>query len=47
MQKWKSLALERDDDFIQHFQNLAKELDMAIVITYLEKRMNCLKIRLP
>jgi predicted amidohydrolase len=37
MQKWKSLALEQDDDFIQHFQNLAKELDMAIVITYLEK----------
>lgn len=37
MQKWKSLALKQDDDFIQHFQNLAKELDMAIVITYLEK----------
>lgn len=37
MQKWKSLALNQDDDFIRHFRKLAEELDMAIIITYLEK----------
>ena len=35
--KWKSHAIERDDAFIDHFRNLAKELEMAIAITYLEK----------
>jgi predicted amidohydrolase len=37
MQNWKSMAIDQNSDFIKHFQNLAKELDLAIVITYLEK----------
>jgi len=35
-EKWLSQAITKDDDFIKNFQNLAKELNMAIVITYLE-----------
>ena len=37
MEKWNSLAIHKDGSFVRHFQELAKELDMAIVITYLEK----------
>lgn len=37
MQKWKSMAISKDDAFVKHFQSLAKELEMAIVITYLER----------
>jgi predicted amidohydrolase len=35
-EKWKNLAIKQDSEFVRHFQNLAKKLDMAIVITYLE-----------
>ena len=34
---WQEQAIERDDAFIDHFRSLAKELEMAIAITYLEK----------
>jgi N-carbamoylputrescine amidase len=34
---WQMLAISHDDPFIIHFQKLAKELNMAIAITYLEK----------
>ena len=37
MDKWKSMAISKESEFIRHFQELAEELDMAIVITYLEK----------
>lgn len=34
---WKGLAITRDDPFIRHFRSLARELDIAIGITYLEE----------
>jgi len=34
---WLSLAVGREDPFLQHFRRLAAELGMAIGITYLEK----------
>ena len=34
---WQGQAIGRDDPFITHFQALAKELDMAIALTYLER----------
>jgi len=37
MQKWKNMGVSRNGEFVKHFQKLAKELEMAIVITYLEK----------
>lgn len=36
-EKWQSQAIDRKDSFITHFRNLAKELNMAIAISYLEK----------
>lgn len=36
-ERWQALAVSRDDPFIIHFQHLAKELNMAIALTYLEK----------
>lgn len=36
-EKWLSGAITKDDDFVKSFQDLAKELNIAIVITYLEK----------
>jgi predicted amidohydrolase len=36
-ERWRSLAISRDDPFITHFQSLARELKMAIALTYLEK----------
>lgn len=36
-ERWQKLALSREDSFITHFRNLAKELRMAIALTYLEK----------
>jgi predicted amidohydrolase len=36
-QVWADLAISRDDPFILHFRTLAKELNMAIALTYLEK----------
>lgn len=35
--KWNSNAIDNDDKFINQYINLAKELQMAIAITYLEK----------
>ena len=37
LEQWKSRAISQDGEFVSHFKSLAKELDMAIVITYLEK----------
>jgi N-carbamoylputrescine amidase len=34
---WQAQAITRDDPFIRHFQNLARELQMAIALTYLEQ----------
>ena len=34
---WKSTALNENSVFVQHFKNLAKEINLAIAITYLEK----------
>jgi predicted amidohydrolase len=34
---WQAQAIDCDDSFINHFRDLAKELEMAIAITYLEK----------
>jgi predicted amidohydrolase len=36
-ERWQAHAISRDDSFIQHFQNLARELKLAIALTYLEK----------
>lgn len=36
-ERWQALAISQDDPFIVHFRNLAKELNMAIALTYLEK----------
>jgi len=36
-ERWQAEAIGRDDLFIQHFQSLARELKMAIALTYLEK----------
>ena len=36
-ERWQSTAISRDDSFIIHFRSLAKELNMAIALTYLEK----------
>jgi predicted amidohydrolase len=33
---WMARAIERDAPFVQHFQALARELGMAIALTYLE-----------
>src|SRR5436190_826456 len=34
---WQAQAISRDDPFVRHFQALARELQMAIGITYLER----------
>lgn len=36
---WQHYAISQSSHFIQHFKHLAKELHMAIAITYLEKFM--------
>ena len=36
-ERWRALAIGHDDPFIIHFRKLARELDMAIALTYLEK----------
>lgn len=36
-ERWQALAVGRDDPFITHFRDLARELKMAIALTYLEK----------
>lgn len=39
--QWEEKAITHADPFVQHFRTLAKELDMAIVITYLERWEGC------
>ncbi len=34
---WSGLAIGRDDPFVLHFRRLAKELNLAIALTYLER----------
>jgi N-carbamoylputrescine amidase len=36
--EWQAQAIGSDDPFIAHFKNLARELKMAIALTYLERR---------
>lgn len=36
-ERWAAQAISRDDKFVRHFQALARELNMAIALTYLEK----------
>ncbi|HJU56154.1 MAG TPA: carbon-nitrogen hydrolase family protein [Pyrinomonadaceae bacterium] len=36
-ERWQARAIGRDDPFITHFRDLARELSMAIALTYLEK----------
>jgi N-carbamoylputrescine amidase len=35
--RWRAQAVSRDDAFVTHFRSLARELNMAIALTYLEK----------
>jgi N-carbamoylputrescine amidase len=36
-ERWRAAAVERDGPFVAHFRDVARELDMAIAITYLER----------
>ena len=36
-ERWQAQAISRDDPFVTHFHYLARELNMAIALTYLEK----------
>jgi predicted amidohydrolase len=36
-QRWEARAVTRDGPFVTHFRDLARELEMAIALTYLEK----------
>ncbi|HUZ03301.1 MAG TPA: carbon-nitrogen hydrolase family protein [Thermomicrobiaceae bacterium] len=36
-ERWQSRAIEREGDFVGSFRGLARELDMAIALTYLER----------
>ena len=38
IKRWNARALSQDSEFVKHFKDLAKELNMAIVVTYLEHR---------
>ncbi len=35
--EWQARAITQDNDFVVHFKDLAKELNMAVALTYLEK----------
>ena len=35
---WHALALTQQSEYVTHFRDLARELDMAIALTYLERR---------
>jgi N-carbamoylputrescine amidase len=37
IRRWRALAIGRDSDFVIHFRRLARELEMAIALTYLER----------
>lgn len=34
---WLALAVDNDSDYVRHFSSLARELNMAIAVTYLQK----------
>jgi N-carbamoylputrescine amidase len=36
-ERWRELAIGHDHPFVTHFRDLARELNMAIALTYLEK----------
>lgn len=36
-ERWQEQAISRDDTFIVHFRDLAREMNMAIALTYLER----------
>lgn len=36
-ERWSEQAVGRDEAFVIHFRNLARELNMALAVTYLEK----------
>jgi predicted amidohydrolase len=36
-ERWQELAISHDHPFVTHFRDLARELNMAIALTYLEK----------
>lgn len=36
-EEWQAQAVGPDDPFVRHFKALAKELDLAITLTYLER----------
>ncbi len=40
IEQWQTHAVAQDSAFVKHFQSLARELNMAIAITYLEKHKN-------
>jgi N-carbamoylputrescine amidase len=35
--RWQAQAIDRDGPFVQHFRRLARDLEMAIALTYLER----------
>lgn len=37
---WREWAISQEDEFVIHFQKLARELQLTIALTYLEKREN-------
>ncbi len=37
IEKWNAMAIGPDHEFVKRFRELARELDMAILITYLER----------
>ena len=40
---WHALALTQQSEYVTHFRELARELDMAIALTYLERRGEALR----
>lgn len=37
IRRWQAQAISRESDFVTHFRRLARELNMAIALTYLER----------
>jgi len=37
IRRWQARAISRESDFVTHFRRLARELNMAIALTYLER----------
>lgn len=35
--RWQERAVSRDSEFVEHFRRLARELNMAVALTYLER----------